>query len=85
MSTITNLQEAFAGESQANQKYRAFAKRAEQAGFQLSRLVFSAFHFQRFDSDNRSQITDYRPPPSVLRPPISAFYFQRFCFSPVVP
>ena len=33
MSTIDNLKEAFAGESQANQKYRAFAKKAEQDGF----------------------------------------------------
>jgi rubrerythrin len=29
MNTIDNLKEAFAGESQANQKYRAFAKKAE--------------------------------------------------------
>jgi rubrerythrin len=28
-----NLKEAFAGESQANQKYRAFAKKAERDGF----------------------------------------------------
>lgn len=33
MTTIDNLKESFAGESQANQKYRAFAKRAEQDGF----------------------------------------------------
>lgn len=32
-TTIDNLKEAFAGESQANQKYRAFAKKAEQDGF----------------------------------------------------
>ena len=32
-STHENLKEAFAGESQANQKYRAFAKKAEQDGF----------------------------------------------------
>ncbi|MBS1158898.1 MAG: rubrerythrin [Proteobacteria bacterium] len=32
-TTTENLMEAFAGESQANQKYRAFAKRAEQDGF----------------------------------------------------
>ena len=31
--TIKNLKEAFAGESQANQKYRAFAKKAEKDGF----------------------------------------------------
>ncbi len=31
--TITNLKEAFAGESQASQKYLAFAKKAEKEGF----------------------------------------------------
>jgi len=32
-TTKENLQTAFAGESQANQKYRAFAKKAEKEGF----------------------------------------------------
>lgn len=32
-TTKENLNEAFAGESQANQKYRAFAKKAERDGF----------------------------------------------------
>ena len=32
-TTIENLKESFAGESQANQKYRAFAKKAERDGF----------------------------------------------------
>jgi rubrerythrin len=32
-TTVDNLKDAFAGESQANQKYRAFAKKAEQDGF----------------------------------------------------
>ena len=32
-TTNDNLKEAFAGESQANQKYRAFAKKAEKEGF----------------------------------------------------
>lgn len=32
-TTTENLKEAFAGESQANQKYRAFAKKAEKEGF----------------------------------------------------
>ena len=30
--TEENLKEAFAGESQANQKYNAFAKKAEREG-----------------------------------------------------
>ena len=33
MSTTKNLKDAFSGESQANQKYRAFAKKADQEGF----------------------------------------------------
>ena len=33
MTTETNLKEAFAGESQANRKYLAFAKKAEKDGF----------------------------------------------------
>lgn len=32
-TTTENLEEAFAGESQANQKYKAFAKKAEKEGF----------------------------------------------------
>ena len=40
--TIKNLKEAFAGESQANQKYRAFAKKAEQDGFSNVARLFRA-------------------------------------------
>lgn len=37
--TIENLEEAFAGESQANRKYLAFAEKAEKEGFsQVSKL-----------------------------------------------
>ena len=39
MSTMENLQNAFAGESQANRKYLAFAARAEKEGFiQIAKL-----------------------------------------------
>ena len=39
MATMDNLQEAFAGESQANRKYLAFAKKAEADGLpQVARL-----------------------------------------------
>src|SRR5512137_40231 len=42
-STETNLKEAFAGESQANRKYLAFAKKAEQEGFtNIARLFRTA-------------------------------------------
>ena len=42
MSTSENLQEAFAGESQANRKYLAFAKKAEQDGFPQVAKLFRA-------------------------------------------
>jgi len=41
--TEKNLKEAFAGESQANRRYLAFAKKAEQEGFkQVARLFRAA-------------------------------------------
>jgi rubrerythrin len=41
--TESNLKEAFAGESQANRKYLAFAKKAEQEGFiNVARLFRTA-------------------------------------------
>jgi len=43
MSTTDNLQAAFAGESQANRKYLAFAKHADEAGKpQIARLFRAA-------------------------------------------
>ncbi|MHB1415453.1 MAG: rubrerythrin family protein [Chloroflexota bacterium] len=43
MATDENLQAAFAGESQANRKYLAFAKKAETDGFpQIARLFRAA-------------------------------------------
>jgi rubrerythrin len=42
-TTEENLKEAFAGESQANRKYLAFAKQAEQEGFEnVARLFRTA-------------------------------------------
>jgi rubrerythrin len=38
--TENNLKEAFSGESQANQKYRAFAKKAEKEGFKNIAKLF---------------------------------------------
>ena len=40
--TSKNLKEAFAGESQANQKYLAFARKAEQEGFANIARLFQA-------------------------------------------
>ena len=42
MSTKENLEEAFAGESQANRKYLAFAKKAEDEGFPQVAKLFRA-------------------------------------------
>ncbi len=42
MATADNLQEAFAGESQANRKYLAFAKKAEKDGFPMVAKLFRA-------------------------------------------
>lgn len=40
--TTKNLQDAFAGESQANRKYLAFAKKAEEEGFRQIAKLFRA-------------------------------------------
>jgi rubrerythrin len=40
--TIKNLESAFAGESQANRKYLAFAKKAEQEGHPQVAMLFRA-------------------------------------------
>ncbi|MBI5943890.1 MAG: rubrerythrin family protein [Chloroflexi bacterium] len=51
-STQDNLKEAFAGESQANQKYRAFAKKAEQDGFaNVARLFRTAAEAERIHAE----------------------------------
>ena len=42
MSTQENLQDAFAGESQANRKYLAFAKQADADGFAQVAKLFRA-------------------------------------------
>ncbi|MGO9379836.1 MAG: rubrerythrin family protein [Dissulfurispiraceae bacterium] len=40
--TSTNLQNAFAGESQANRKYLAWSKKAEQEGYKQAARLFRA-------------------------------------------
>jgi len=42
MATMDNLQEAFAGESQANRKYLAFAKKADEDGLSQVAKLFRA-------------------------------------------
>jgi len=50
--TMKNLKEAFAGESQANQKYRAFAKKAERDGFaNVARLFQAAAEAERIHAE----------------------------------
>jgi rubrerythrin len=50
--TTKNLKEAFAGESQANQKYRAFAKKAEKEGFaNVARLFQAAAEAERIHAE----------------------------------
>jgi rubrerythrin len=50
--TIKNLKDAFAGESQANQKYRAFAKKAERDGFaNIARLFQAAAEAERIHAE----------------------------------
>jgi rubrerythrin len=52
MNTTDNLKEAFAGESQANQKYRAFAIKAEQDGFpNIARLFRTAAEAERIHAE----------------------------------
>lgn len=52
MNTTDNLKEAFAGESQANQKYRAFAKKAEQDGFpNIARLFRTTAEAERIHAE----------------------------------
>ena len=52
MDTTDNIKEAFAGESQANQKYRAFAKKAEQDGFpHIARLFRTAAEAERIHAE----------------------------------
>ena len=51
-TTIENLKEAFAGESQANQKYRTFAKKAERDGFpNVARLFRTAAEAERLHAE----------------------------------
>ena len=52
MTTNDNLKDAFAGESQANQKYRAFAKKAEQDGFpNVARLFRTTAEAERIHAE----------------------------------
>lgn len=57
MSTDENLKEAFAGESQANRKYLAFAKKADEEGFlQVARLFRAAAYAETVHAHNHLEV-----------------------------
>ena len=58
MSSEENLMEAFAGESQANRKYLAFAKKADKDGFkQVAKLFRAAAEAETVHAHNHLEIT----------------------------
>ena len=58
-STQGNLKEAFAGESQANQKYRAFAKKAEREGLpNIARLFRTTAEAERIHAEGHLKALD---------------------------
>jgi len=58
-TTKENLKEAFAGESQANQKYRAFAKKAERDGFpNIAKLFKTAAEAERIHAEGHLNALD---------------------------
>ena len=59
MSTIDNLKEAFAGESQANRKYLAFAKKADEEGYkQVAKLFRAAAEAETVHAHNHLMVMD---------------------------
>jgi rubrerythrin len=58
-STTDNLKEAFSGESQASQKYLAFAKKAEQEGFiNIAKLFRTAAEAERLHAEGHFKALD---------------------------
>jgi rubrerythrin len=59
MATIDNLKAAFAGESQANRKYLAFAKKADEEGYpQIAKLFRAAATAETVHAHNHLGIMD---------------------------
>jgi rubrerythrin len=57
MKTEENLKEAFAGESQANRKYLAFAKKAEEEGYrQVAKLFRAAAEAETVHAHNHLRV-----------------------------
>ena len=58
-TSIDNLKEAFAGESQANQKYLSFAAKAEKDGFpNVAQLFKAAAQAERIHADGHLKALD---------------------------
>ena len=58
-TTGDNLKKAFAGESQANQKYRAFAKKAEKEGFtNIAKLFLTTAEAERIHAEGHLKAMD---------------------------
>lgn len=57
MPTLDNLKDAFAGESQANRKYLAFAKKADEEGFkQVAKLFRAAAEAETVHAHNHLRV-----------------------------
>src|SRR5512136_56171 len=57
--SVDNLKTAFSGESQANRKYLAFAKKADEEGFpQIARLFRAAAHAETVHALNHFRAMD---------------------------
>ncbi|MBN2644768.1 MAG: rubrerythrin family protein [Desulfuromonadaceae bacterium] len=58
-TTTEHLKEAFSGESQANQKYRAFAKQAEKEGFtNIAKLFRTTAEAERIHAEGHLKALD---------------------------
>jgi rubrerythrin len=58
-TTTDNLKDAFAGESQANQKYNAFAKKAEKEGFaNVAKLFRTTAEAERIHAEGHLKALD---------------------------
>lgn len=58
-TTNENLKDAFAGESQANQKYKAFAKKAEKEGFaNIAKLFRTTAEAERIHAEGHLKALD---------------------------
>lgn len=78
MNTSDNLKHAFAGESQANQKYRAFAKKAEQDGLpNIARLFRTTAEAERIHAEGHlKSLSDIGPTADNLKAAIEGETYE---------